>query len=35
MFIQVVQGTVTEPDALMAAVRRWRDEWGRVRRLAR
>jgi heme-degrading monooxygenase HmoA len=28
MFIQVVQGTVTEPDALMAAVQRWRDEVG-------
>ena len=28
MFVQVVQGTVNDPDALMAAVQRWRDEVG-------
>jgi len=28
MFVQVVQGTVNDPDALMASVQRWRDEVG-------
>jgi hypothetical protein len=28
MFVQVVQGTVNDSDALMAAVQRWRDEVG-------
>jgi len=28
MFVQVVQGTVNDPAALMAAVQQWRDEVG-------